>query len=173
VPGHYAIAFVCLGNICRSPMADVVLTQRVDDAGLAGRVVVASCGTGDWHVGQPMDDRAAAVLRANDYDPSEHRAQQFSTGWLETNDLVLVMDGSNLADLRRLRPDVDPERLRLFGDFDSVEPGGEVPDPYYGGESGFEEVLAMVERTCAVLVSALQMLPDLREPPSERAESAT
>jgi len=62
---------VCLGNICRSPMADVVLTQRVDDAGLAGRVTVSSCGTGDWHLGDPMDERAAAVLRANDYDPSE------------------------------------------------------------------------------------------------------
>jgi protein-tyrosine phosphatase len=149
-------------------MADVVLTQRVDDTGLAGRVDVASCGTGDWHVGQPMDDRAAAVLRANDYDPSAHRAQQFSADWLGAFDLVLAMDGSNLADLRRVGAEFEvrpePERIRLFGDFDPVEPGGEVPDPYYGGEQGFEEVLAMVERTCAVLVSALQMLPDLREP---------
>ena len=76
-PGRYAVAMVCLGNICRSPMADVVLSQRVDDAGLAGRVTVTSCGTGDWHVGRPMDERAAATLRANDYDPSAHRAQQF------------------------------------------------------------------------------------------------
>jgi protein-tyrosine phosphatase len=168
VPGHYAIALVCLGNICRSPMADVVLTQRVDDAGLAGRVTVASSGTGDWHVGQPMDNRAAAVLRANDYDPSEHRAQQFSSGWLGAFDLLLAMDGSNLADLRRVGAEfavpLEPERIRLFRDFDPVEPGGDVPDPYYGGEHGFQEVLAMVERTCAVLVSALQMLPELREP---------
>ena len=155
---------VCLGNICRSPMADVVLTQRVDDAGLAGRVTVSSCGTGDWHVGDPMDERAAAVLRANDYDPSEHRAQQFSPAWLATNDLVLAMDGRNLADVRRVEPDADPERIRLFRDYDPVEPGGEVPDPYYGGPEGFEEVLAMVERTCAVLVSALQQLPGLRDP---------
>ena len=80
--GHYAIALVCLGNICRSPMADVVLSQRVDDAGLAGRVTVTSSGTGDWHVGQPMDERAAAILRANDFDPSTHRAQQFAPSWL-------------------------------------------------------------------------------------------
>ncbi len=145
-------------------MADVVLAQRVDEAGLAGRVVVTSCGTGDWHIGQPMDERAAATLRANDYDPSQHRAQQFSPSWLAANDLVLAMDGGNLADVRRVEPDVDPDRVRLFGDFDPVQPGGEVPDPYYGGEQGFEEVLAMVERTCAVLVSALQQLPDLRGP---------
>jgi protein-tyrosine phosphatase len=149
-------------------MADVVLTQRVDDAGLAGRVTVASSGTGDWHVGQPMDDRAAAVLRANDYDPSEHRAQQFSAGWLGDFDLLLAMDGSNLADLRRVGAEfavrLEPDRVRLFRDFDPVEAGGDVPDPYYGGEQGFEEVLAMVERTCAVLVSALQRLPELREP---------
>jgi low molecular weight protein-tyrosine phosphatase len=157
-------------------MADVVLSQRVDDAGLAGRVTVASSGTGDWHVGRPMDERAAAVLRANDYDPSDHRAQQLSVEWLETNDLVLAMDASNLAGVRRVAASsgraADPDRVRLFGDFDPVEPGGEVPDPYYGGERGFEEVLAMVERTCAVLVSALQQLPELREPPSEPAEPA-
>jgi protein-tyrosine phosphatase len=149
-------------------MADVVLTQRVDEVGLAGRVTVSSCGTGDWHVGHPMDERAAATLRANDYDPSEHRARQFSASWLAANDLVLAMDASNLADVRRVEApsgaDAGPDRLRLFGDFDPVEPGGEVPDPYYGGEQGFEEVLAMVERTCAVLVSALQQLPELREP---------
>ncbi len=145
-------------------MADVVLTQRVDDAGLAGRVTVASCGTGDWHVGRPMDERAAAVLRANDYDPSAHRAQQFAPSWLETNDLVLAMDHGNLAEVRRVEgPDeFDAERVRLFRDFDPVEAGGEVPDPYYGGPQGFEEVLAMVERTCATLVSALQQLPGLR-----------
>jgi len=151
-------------------MADVVLTQRVDEAGLAGRVTVSSCGTGDWHVGQPMDERAAATLRANDYDPTQHRAQQLSPTWLGGNDLVLAMDAGNLSDLRRVAGeagvDVDPERVRLFRDFDQVEPGGEVPDPYYGGEQGFEEVLAMVERTCAVLVSALQQLPDLREAPA-------
>jgi len=164
VPGHYAIALVCLGNICRSPIADVVLSQRVDDAGLAGRVTVSSCGTGDWHVGQPMDERAAATLRANDYDPSAHRARQFSASWLAANDLVLAMDHSNLAALRGVEPGADPDRVRLFGDFDPVEAGGEVPDPYYGGQEGFEEVLTMVERTCAVLVSALQQLPELTQP---------
>jgi protein-tyrosine phosphatase len=149
-------------------MADVVLTQRVDETGLSARVSVASCGTGDWHVGDPMDERAAATLRANDYDPSAHRAQQLAPAWLGTNDLVLAMDARNLADVRRVEASsglaADPGRVRLFGDFDPVQPGGEVPDPYYGGPQGFEEVLAMVERTCAVIVSALQRLPDLHDP---------
>jgi len=145
-------------------MADVVLAKRVDEAGLAGRVTVSSCGTGDWHVGQPMDTRAAATLLAGDYDPSSHRARQFDPSWLESNDLVLAMDDTNLADVRRADPDVSPERVRLFRDFDPVDPGGAVPDPYYGGEEGFEEVLAMVERTCGVLVAALQQHPQIVEP---------
>ena len=71
------------------------------------------------------------------------------------------MDDTNLADVRRADPDVSPERVRLFRDFDPVDPGGVVPDPYYGGEQGFEEVLAMVERTCGALVAALQQHPEL------------
>ena len=150
-PGRYAVALVCLGNICRSPMADVVLSERVDEAGLAGRVAIASCGTGEWHVGQPMDRRAAATLAAAGYDPSRHRERQWAGSWLDEHDLVLAMDGSNLADLGG-----GSERVRLFRDFDPVDPGGEVPDPYYGGDDGFEEVLAMVERTSATLVEALR-----------------
>jgi protein-tyrosine phosphatase len=164
-PGRYAIALVCLGNICRSPMADVVLSQRVDDAGLAGRVTVTSCGTGDWHVGQPMDPRAAATLAAGDYDPSMHRAKQFDPSWLEDNDLVLAMDHQNLADV--LAAGAASTRLRMFRDFDPIGTGGDVPDPYYGGDAGFEEVLEMVERTAASLVAALQRQPDLM--PSEPA----
>lgn len=149
-PGSYSIALVCLGNICRSPMADVVLSAYVDEAGLADRVTVASCGTGDWHVGDPMDRRAAATLTAAGYDATRHRAQQFDAGWLEAHDLVLAMDRANLADIG------GADRVRLFRDFDPVESGGEVPDPYYGGDAGFEEVLAMVERTSATLLAELK-----------------
>ena len=148
-PGRYRVGLVCLGNICRSPMADVVLRTRVDESGLAASVAVDSCGTGGWHVGDPMDRRAAATLTAAGYDPV-HRAQQFDPSWLEDHDLLLAMDGSNLADIGG-----PSERVRLFRDFDPVDTGGEVPDPYYGGDSGFEEVLTMVERTCAALVAAL------------------
>lgn len=157
--GEYAVALVCLGNICRSPMADVVLTAHVERAGLSDRVTVNSCGTGDWHVGQAMDRRAAATLSAADFDPTLHRARLFDPGWLERHDLVLAMDESNLADVQAAAGSAGGSahdgRVLLFREFDPVGTGGEVPDPYYGGDAGFEEVLEMVQRTSAALVSAL------------------
>jgi len=147
---RYRIGVVCLGNICRSPMAEVVLTERVAEAGLDDRVEVASCGTGDWHIGDPMDRRAAATLAAAGYDPSRHRAQQFAGSWLEEYDVLLAMDAQNRSDI------AGAARVLMFRDFDPVEPGSDVPDPYYGGDSGFEEVLTMVERTSARIVEALR-----------------
>lgn len=152
--GSYRIAVVCLGNICRSPVADVVLNARIEDAGLAGRVTVDSYGTGGWHLGDPMDRRAAATLTAEGYDPTDHRSRQFDAASADAYDLVLAMDRQNLADLRSLG--VDPDRLRLFRDFDPVPGDGQVPDPFYGGESGFADVLAMVERTAIELAEQLR-----------------
>ncbi|MBJ7359770.1 MAG: low molecular weight phosphotyrosine protein phosphatase [Nocardioides sp.] len=137
-------------------MADVVLGEHVERAGLSGQVTVNSCGTGDWHIGQPMDQRAAATLAAAGFDPTRHRARLFDPGWLERHDLVLAMDEQNLADVLAAATSAHQGRVRLFRDFDPIGTGGEVPDPYYGGNAGFEEVLAMVERTSAALVSALQ-----------------
>jgi protein-tyrosine phosphatase len=152
--GPYRIALVCLGNICRSPMAHVVLAEHLDRAGLAGEVEVTSSGTGGWHVGRPMDPRAAVALVGEGYDPSAHRARQFAPADLDSHDVVLVMDNANLADVLA---DVGAhERVGLFRDFDPVDRGGEVPDPYYGGDDGFGEVLSMVERTSAAIVDALQ-----------------
>ena len=148
--GRYRIAVVCLGNICRSPMAHVVLESRLADAGLDDRVEVASSGTGGWHVGKPMDHRAAATLTASGYDPSRHRGQQYDASWATAYDLVLVMDEANLSDVGGRS-----ERVGMFRDFDPDDPGAAVPDPYYGGDDGFEEVLAMVERTSDSIVSAL------------------
>ena len=153
----YRIAFVCLGNICRSPMADVVLSQLLDDAGLSSQVEVTSSGTGDWHMGQPMDPRAAAQLLAEGYDASAHRAKQFDASWLE-NDLVLAMDSSNLAAISNGSGESD--KVRMFRSFDPLaDPSDlDVPDPFYGGDEGFVEVLAMVERTCRRLLTELQAL---------------
>jgi protein-tyrosine phosphatase len=150
-PGRYAISFVCLGNICRSPMAAVVLEAKLADAGLADRVEVSSSGTGDWHVGDPMDRRAAATLTDAGYDPSRHRARQYDHARRTSFDLLLAMDATNLADIGGR-----DERVLLFRDFDPVDPGADVPDPYYGGPAGFEEVLDMVERTSAAIVDALE-----------------
>jgi protein-tyrosine phosphatase len=155
----YRIAFVCLGNICRSPMADVVLTDLVGRAGLADRIEVTSCGTGDWHVGDPMDRRAAAELAAHGYDTSRHRAQQFEAAWLD-RDLLLAMDAQNLADLHAAGGASD--RVRMFRSFDpqlppDPSPGDlDVPDPYYGADDGFSEVLGIVQRTCRSLLEELR-----------------
>jgi protein-tyrosine phosphatase len=158
-PGRYRIAVVCLGNICRSPVAEVILSSRIAGVGLADQVEVTSSGTGTWHLGEAMDARAASTLTAAGYDGSRHAAQKFDPGSLAGLDLVLAMDGSNLADIRATLADLtdaDADRVRLFRDFDPDEPGGDVPDPFYGGDAGFEEVLTMVERTAAVIVAALR-----------------
>jgi protein-tyrosine phosphatase len=156
--GRYRLVLVCLGNICRSPMAHVVLEEHLADAGLLDRVNVRSAGTAGWHVGKPMDRRAAATLREADHDPSRHRAQQFEAAWFAEVDLVLAMDTANLEDLRALLPaDADPQRLGRFRDHDpdASEGDRDVPDPYYGDHDGFDLVLAMVDRTCASLAARI------------------
>ncbi|MFJ2033148.1 low molecular weight protein-tyrosine-phosphatase [Streptosporangium sp. NPDC087985] len=139
----YRICVVCLGNICRSPMAEVVLRKTLADHGLGDAVSVDSAGTGGWHQGNPMDERAAAMLAENGYDGSSHRARQFLADWFGRVDLVLAMDGENLRALHRLAP--TGADVRLFRSFDPAAPlDAEVPDPYYGGREGFADVLEMV-----------------------------
>lgn len=159
----YRIALVCLGNICRSPMAEVVLHHRLEESGLADRVELGSAGTGDWHVGEPMDRRAAATLAAAGLDPTAHRARQLAAdgpSGFGAADLLLVMDRTNLRDVLDLG--APPERVRLFRAFDPAAGGDlddlEVPDPWYGGPEGFDEVLAMVERTSRALTRVLDEL---------------
>ena len=157
----YRVALVCLGNICRSPIAHVVLEERLARAGLEQRVEVVSSGTGGWHDGEPMDRRAASVLRDAGYDPSRHRARTFSIDWYAENDLLLAMDHSNRADMIALSPTVAQEaQVRMFREFDpeASEGDDEVPDPWYGGSDGFRDVLAMIERTTAELVDRLPQL---------------
>lgn len=157
----YRIAVVCLGNICRSPMAEVVLRSRLEAAGRSDEIEVVSSGTGGWHAGDPMDPRAAEVLTREGYDASRHRAQQFGIDWYTENDLLLAMDESNHADMAELAPTVgDLAKLRMFRDFDPEAADGdrEVPDPWFGGEAGFLHVLAMVERTADGIVAELPAL---------------
>src|SRR5260370_26947267 len=98
----YRVCLVCLGNICRSPMAETVLRAALAEAGLGGTVTVDSAGTGDWHVGEPMNSGARAALARRGYDGAAHRARQFRASWLAQRDPVLAMDAWNLADLRRM-----------------------------------------------------------------------
>jgi protein-tyrosine phosphatase len=160
----YRIALVCLGNICRSPIADVVLNAELADAGLGDVVEATSCGTGTWHLGEPMDARAATVLTAAGYDASRHEARHFGADWYD-HDLILVMDHQNLADVLSELPADRHDRVRLFRTYDpeveaagTADPDGvpPVPDPFYGGKDGFDEVLAIVRRTARALVAELR-----------------
>ncbi len=165
----YRVALVCLGNICRSPMAAVVLERRVAEAGLGDRVEVVSAGTGPWHVGEPMDQRAAARLSAAGYDPTRHRAQRIDPGWFERCDLLLVMDAQNHADVTALAARTGGRaEVRMFRDADPDGPG-DVPDPFFGGDDGFTDVLGMVERTAAALVQDWQQRWE--QPASRPAEA--
>ena len=146
----YSVCFVCSGNICRSPMAEAVFKQRLREAGLADLVEVSSAGTGAWHVGEPMDERAAEVLAEHDY-PNGHVAAHVGPRHLDA-DLVLAMDDGHRRELRRLLG--DPARLRMFRSFEpAADPDDlDVPDPYYGGDQGFADLLVMIEAAMPGLV---------------------
>lgn len=153
----FRICFVCLGNICRSPIAATVMRSLLAENGLADEVDVSSAGTGDWHIGERADERALAALTRHGYDGSEHRARQFVSEAIADNDLVIAMDSSNMSALRRMAAGDELHKLRLLRDFDPDATGSDVPDPYYGGEEGFDEVLSMVEAACRGLVDQLRV----------------
>ncbi|MEU7057062.1 low molecular weight protein-tyrosine-phosphatase [Streptomyces sp. NPDC046197] len=136
------ICFVCSGNICRSPSAALVFTGHLRRAGLDGAVRVSSAGIGPWHVGRPIDERAAKVLVRHGY-PAEHIAAQLGTEHLDA-DLFLAMDRGHEQELRHHVH--APSRVRLLRSFDPEATGDlDVPDPYYGGPEEFDEVLDMIE----------------------------
>ncbi|WP_461011685.1 low molecular weight protein-tyrosine-phosphatase [Streptomyces capparidis] len=136
------ICFVCTGNICRSPSAALVFAEHLRRAGLDGAVRVTSAGIGPWHVGEPVDERAGELLARRGY-AVEHVAAQVGDGHLDA-DLLVALDRGHEKALRRL---VDaPSRVRLLRSFDPRPTGDpDVPDPYYGGPEGFEEMLTMIE----------------------------
>jgi protein-tyrosine phosphatase len=140
----YKVCFVCLGNICRSPMAEGVFGRIAGEMGL-GDVVLDSAGTSDWHIGAPPDDRAVAAAAARGIDISHLRARQFAVGDFADFDLIAAMDSANLSKLRSVSPPDSRTKVRLFLDFSRDFPTREVPDPYYGGEEGFEQVLDLLE----------------------------
>jgi protein-tyrosine phosphatase len=148
VVSPYRVVFVCLGNICRSPIAEVVLRKLVDDAGLGDQVDVSSAGTAEWHVGKRADQRTLDVLARHGYDGDRHRARQFEKDWFDRHDLVLALDRSNLADLQALAAPDHTGKVRLLMSFDSSAGVTDVPDPYYGGPEGFDHALSLIEGAC-------------------------
>lgn len=143
------VSFVCLGNICRSPLAQGVFEYLVQKQGLEHKIEISSAGTGDWHVGKPPDTRMQATAKQHGVI-MKSRARQFAAEDFNQLDLVLAMDRSNESDLSRMcRTPEARKKLRLFRSFDPESKGDEdVPDPYYGGIDGFEQVFQIVHRTC-------------------------
>jgi protein-tyrosine phosphatase len=139
----YRVTFVCTGNICRSPMAEHIFRRHAEEEGLD--VEVDSSGTGHWHVGDTADERTITTLRRAGYQ-SGHRARQFERRWFDQYDLIIAMDQGHRGELLRLAADNGArEKIRLLREFDPDARDLDVPDPYYGRNSAFEEVREQIE----------------------------
>ena len=150
------VLFVCLGNICRSPMAEGVFRGLLERDGLAHRVEVDSAGMGDWHRGSPPDERAQEAAGRRGVDISGLRARRAKAEDFERFDYVLAMDAENHADLVAIAPPGRADRLRLFLDFAPGLDARDVPDPYYGGPGGFETALDMIEAAAEGLLAHIK-----------------
>ncbi len=152
-PTSPSLLFVCLGNICRSPLAEAAFRRAADEAGLAA--IADSAGTGDWHVGKAPDPRARAEALRRGIDISAYRARQVSPQDFHRFTHILALDRQNLADLRAIAPTGAPAELSLLLDHVAGMEGQPVADPYFGDETGFAETWEQVERAAAALVRKL------------------
>jgi protein-tyrosine phosphatase len=151
-----SVLFVCLGNICRSPLAEGVFQHLVEEAGLSNRFEIDSAGTGAWHVGEPPDARATMVASQHGVHLAS-RARQVTESDLDHFEYVVAMDHDNLRNLERMAATCGSEaQIELLRRSDADGTGKEVPDPYYGGASGFETVYEMVHRSCVGLLDRVR-----------------
>ncbi|MFG6666705.1 low molecular weight protein-tyrosine-phosphatase [Halomonas sp. HNIBRBA4712] len=149
------VLFVCLGNICRSPSAEGFFRQALINAGLDDQVTVDSCGVGDWHVGKAPDARAQKAALARGVDISALRARTLTREDFDAFDYVLGMDRANMEAIHALAPASSRARIALFLDYADGDER-EVPDPYYGGEAGFEHVLNLIESAAKGLIKEIR-----------------
>lgn len=143
--GEISVLVVCTGNICRSPTGEGVLRRLLESRGLADRIRVASAGTHDYHVGEPPDPRTVRHASRRGYDLSGQRAMQVEKRHFDEFDYILAMDRGHLRILRQMQPAGARAKLGLFLEASGAWKDQDVPDPYYGGAAGFEQVLDMVE----------------------------
>lgn len=166
-PDPFRVIFVCTGNICRSPMAEVVFRDLAERQGLGSLIVARSAGTGDWHLGEQADHRTIDSLARRGYDGSHHRARQFTTASFADNDLVVALDRTHERILREwARTEDDEGKVTLLMSFDPDAPTHDVPDPYYAGAEMFDSVLGMIETATRGLFRQLE--PALRRPRTSR-----
>ncbi|MDT0555175.1 low molecular weight protein-tyrosine-phosphatase [Patiriisocius hiemis] len=146
------VLMVCLGNICRSPLAEGILKSKVD----LKKIDVSSAGTGGWHVGDLPDPRSIAIAKKNGIDITDQRGKQFSTYDFEIYDYIFVMDNSNYNDVIKLATSED-EKQKVQLILEEIFPGEkvDVPDPYYGGDQGFENVYKMLDEACEKIAKRL------------------
>ncbi|MCA1788299.1 MAG: low molecular weight phosphotyrosine protein phosphatase [Thioalkalivibrio sp.] len=150
------VLMVCMGNICRSPMAHGVFAEQIRDAGLDHAIEVDSAGTHSYHAGEPPDRRAQTAARARGYELSGQRARRLEADDFREFDYVLVMDDENLRNARTLQPSDGKARLHRFLEFAGSRSEREVPDPYYGGSQGFATVMDLVEEAAKGFLSHLR-----------------
>jgi protein-tyrosine phosphatase len=151
------VLFVCLGNICRSPLAEGIFRQAVENAGLAERITIDSAGTGNWHVGEPPDPRAQACGRKFGVDIGELRGRQFAPADFQEFDHILVMDSKNRRDVLRLaQTDEHKAKVRMLLEHGPVRTDSDVPDPYFGGDQGFDDVFDMLSAACDALLESIR-----------------
>lgn len=156
-----SVLFVCLGNICRSPTAHGVMETLVKQSAVGDRIFIDSAGTGAWHTGNPPDARSVQVAQSRGYELGHLRARKVTVRDFEQFDYILAMDRQNLQDLERLCPAGFQGHLGLFLEFarrddTNITAITEVPDPYYGGADGFEQVLDLVEQAAAGLLAEIE-----------------
>lgn len=148
------LLFVCLGNICRSPLAEGLVKHHAEKQGILDRLEIDSAGTGAWHIGNPPDQRSIAVAKKHGLDISGQRARKIKVEDFDLYDYLFAMDNSNLNDLISLSPHEHHGKIRLFTHYDDSQKGQEVPDPYYN--DGFDGVYAMVDHAAEQLILHLK-----------------
>jgi protein-tyrosine phosphatase len=149
------VLFVCMGNICRSPTAEGVFRHQVSVAGQADKIIVDSAGTHAYHIGSSPDRRAQQAALQRGYDLGSLRGRQVGAGDFNEFDYILAMDKENLANLRQICPLQEQHKLKLFMEFSRGFSQREIPDPYYGGNQGFENVLSLVEDAASGLLEEI------------------